>query len=92
MDCTAQVKINGDEVSIATAVEHFLSKGQAEVKNIVRPILEKHLSSVLARSSLEEASQDPAACAATVQTAAAKDLAKMGLSVISFTIQNARAA
>jgi flotillin len=91
-DCVAQVKINSDDVSIAAAAEYFLSKSQTEIKNIVRPVLEKHLSSVLGNLSVEEATQNPAACAARVRTAAAVDLGKMGLSMISFSIRNSRAA
>ena len=91
-DCSAQVKINSDDASIVAAAEYFLSKSQTEIKNVVRPVLEKHLSSVLGSLSIEEAIQNPAACVAKVQTAAAVDLGKMGLSMISFTIRNARAA
>jgi flotillin len=91
-DCSAQVKINSDDVSIVAAAEHFLSKSQAEIKNSVRPVLEKHLNSALGSSSIEEAIQNPAAWAARVQTAADGDLGKMGVGIISFTIRNARAA
>jgi flotillin len=91
-DCVAQVKINNDDVSLVAATERLLSKSQPEIANIVRPILEKHLSSVLSSSSLEAASQNPAACAALVQAAAASDLAEMGLSLLGFTMRNARAA
>lgn len=70
----------------------FLNKSQTEIKNIVRPVLEKHLSSVLGSSRIEETIQNPAACAAKVQTAAAGDLGKMGVGIISFTIRNAHAA
>ena len=91
-ECVAQVKINSDDVSIVAATEHFLNKSPTEIKNIMLPVLEKHLSSVLGSSSIEEATQNPAACAVGVQAAAAGDLGKMGLSLISFTIQNAHAA
>jgi flotillin len=91
-DCSAQVKINSDDASIVAAAEHFLSKSQAEIKNSVRPVLEKHLNNVLRSSPVGEAIQNPAACAARVQTAAAGDLGRMGLGMISFTIRNARAA
>lgn len=91
-DCIAQIKINSEDASIVAAAEHFLNKSQPEIKNIVRPVLEKHLSEVLGSSSIEETIQNPAACAARVQTSAAADLGKMGLSLISFTIRNARGA
>jgi hypothetical protein len=47
---------------------------------------------VVAGSSVEQAVQNSAACAAKVQSAASADLGKMGLSVISFTIRNSRPA
>jgi flotillin len=91
-DCAAQVKINSDETSIVAAAKHFLNKSQTEIKNLVRPVLEKYLSSALGSSSIEEATQNPAACAARVQTSVSTDLGKMGLCMISFTIRNARVA
>jgi flotillin len=91
-DCSAQVKINSDDASIIAAAEYFLSKSQTEIKNIVRPVLEKHLSSVLGSLSVEEAIQNPAACAARVQTSISTDLGKMGLDIISFSIRNAHTA
>ena len=90
-DCVAQVKVNGDDASIVAAAEHFLSKGQVDLPNILRPVLEKHLSSVLGSSSIEEATQNPDACATRVQTIASGDLGKMGLSIISLTIRNVHA-
>jgi flotillin len=91
VDCVARIKINGDDASIIAAAEHFLSKSEGEIKNIVRPILEKHLRTILGASSLEELTQNPGACADRVQAAASMDLASMGLSVISFSIQNPHA-
>jgi flotillin len=91
-DCMAQVKIKSDDASLIAATEHFLSKTPEEIKKIVQPILETHLSHVLATASIQEISQNPAACAALVQTAATKDLSRLGLETINFTIRNARAA
>jgi flotillin len=89
-DGVAQVTINSDDDALAAAMEHFLGKSPAEIGNIARPILEKHLSGVLANSSVEEATQNPAACAAKVQAAAVGDLGKLGLSLVSFTIRDCR--
>jgi len=90
-DCVAQVKIKGDDASIAAAAEHFLGKNEGDMKNLVRPFLEKHLRAVLGNSTLDEVDQTPGTCADRVQAAASADLGGMGLSVISFTIQNVRA-
>lgn len=92
LEGAAQVKIAGDDASLVAAAEFFLNKSQTEIKNIVRPVLEEHLHSVLATSNLEETLQNPAACAVKVQTSAAADFGNMGLSLISFTLKNARAA
>lgn len=91
-DCIAQIKINGDDASIVAATEHFLTKSQTEIKNIVRPVLEKHLSSVLVDTSVEEVTKNPAAWAAKLQSAATSDLGKMGLGVVSLTIRNVHIA
>jgi flotillin len=90
-DCAGQVKIKSDDTSIVAAAEHFLKKNPDEIKNIVRPLLEQHLNRVIEASSVEEIVQNPSACAAKVQAAAAADLEKMGLSLVSFGIRNARA-
>jgi flotillin len=92
LDCVAQVKIKGDDASIAAAAEHFLSKNDEEMKSALKPILEKHLALVLGDLSGEELNQRPEACAAKVQSAAAADLNKMGLEFISLSIRNVRAA
>lgn len=90
-DCLAQVKIKGDDASIVAAAEHFLSKNEGEIKNIVRPVLEKHLRTVLGSVNVEEMDRDLEACAAQVQAAASVDLGNMGLGMVSFTIRHVRA-
>lgn len=87
VDCLAQVKIKGDEASILAAAEHFLSKNEDGMKNIVRPVLEQHVRAVLGSTSEQELDGDPAGRAARVEAAAAKDLVKMGLGVVSLSIQ-----
>jgi flotillin len=88
VDCLAQVKIKGDEASILAAAEHFLSKNEGEMKNIVKPVLERHLRTVLGNLGGQETGRDPEACAAKVEAAASPDLGKMGLGIVSFTIQS----
>jgi flotillin len=90
LDCVAQVKIRGDDASILAAAEHLLSKSEGDRKNMVRLVLEKHLRAVLGSVSIEQVEQDPGACADRVQAAASEDLGKMGLDVVSFTIQEVR--
>ncbi len=90
--CVAQVKVKGEDVSIVAAAEHFLSRSESDIKGMVRPVLEKHLRTILGSLSIDEIEEHPGACANKVQAAASEDLGKMGLGVVSFTIQNVRAA
>jgi flotillin len=88
VDCLAQVRIKGDEAAILAGAEHFLSKSEGEMKNIVSPVLERHVRSILGGLSHAELGQDLEACAARVEAAASPDLGRMGLGIVSFTIRN----
>jgi flotillin len=90
-ECLAQVKIKGDDASILAAAQHFLSKDEGEMKNIVRPVLEKHLRAILGSLNLEEVGRELEAFAARVEVAASRDLGNMGLAILSFTIRSVRA-
>ena len=88
VDGVAQVKIASDDVSIVTAAEQFLSKTQAEVKNVALQTLEGHLRAILGTLTVEEIYKDRDKFAQSVQTVSAQDLRNMGLQIISFTIKN----
>jgi len=90
VDGVAQVKIRGDDVSIATASEQVLSKSQDEIRNVALQTLEGHLRAILGTLTVEEVYKDRDAFAARVQDVAAGDLANMGLSIVSFTIKDIR--
>ncbi len=90
VDGVAQVKIRGDDISIATASEQFLSKSQDEIRNVALQTLEGHLRAILGTLTVEEVYKDRDAFAARVQDVAAGDLANMGLSIVSFTIKDIR--
>jgi flotillin len=90
VDGVAQVKVRGDDVSIATASEQFLSKSEEEIRNVALQTLEGHLRAILGTLSVEEIYKDRDAFAARVQEVAAGDLANMGLSIVSFTIKDIR--
>lgn len=90
VDGVAQVKIRGDDVSIFTAAEQFLSKSTGEIKNVALQTLEGHLRAILGTMTVEEVYRDRDAFAQRVQEVAAGDLANMGLQIISFTIRDIR--
>ncbi|WCJ58886.1 SPFH domain-containing protein [Fontisphaera persica] len=90
VDGVAQIKVKGDDVSIRTAAEQFLSKGRDEIKNIATQTLEGHLRAILGTLSVEDIYQNRDAFAAKVQEVAAGDMANMGLAIVSFTIRDIR--
>ena len=88
VDGVAQIKVKGDDISIATAAEQFLSKGVDEIKNIAMQTLEGHLRAILGTMTVEEIYQNRDAFASKVQEVAAGDMANMGLGIVSFTIRD----
>jgi flotillin len=90
VDGVAQIKVKGDDISIATAAEQFLSKGVDEIKNIAMQTLEGHLRAILGTMTVEEIYQNRDAFASKVQEVAAGDMANMGLGIVSFTIRDIR--
>src|SRR5215472_14375031 len=90
VDGVAQIKVKGDDISIATASEQFLSKPTDEIKNIAMQTLEGHLRAILGTMTVEEIYQNRDAFAQKVQEVAAGDMGNMGLGIVSFTIRDIR--
>src|SRR5476651_1274590 len=90
VDGVAQIKVKGDDVSIATAAEQFLSKATDDIKSIAMQTLEGHLRAILGTMTVEEIYQNRDAFASKVQEVAAGDMANMGLTIVSFTIRDIR--
>ncbi|MCB0076861.1 MAG: flotillin family protein [Anaerolineales bacterium] len=90
VDGVAQIKVKGDDVSIATAAEQFLSKTTEQIKHVALQTMEGHLRSILGTLSVEEVYKDRDAFAQEVQEVAATDMSKMGLGIVSFTIRDIR--
>jgi flotillin len=88
VDGVAQIKVRGDDVSIRTAAEQFLSKTADEIRSVALQTLEGHLRAILGTMSVEEVYQNREAFAQRVQEVAATDLANMGLMIVSFTIRD----
>ena len=90
VDGVAQIKVKGDDISIATAAEQFLSKDTAAIMNIAMQTMEGHLRAILGTMTVEEIYQNRDAFAGKVQEVAAGDMANMGLQIVSFTIRDIR--
>lgn len=90
VDGVAQIKIKGDDISIATAAEQVLSKTIDDIKNVAMQTLEGHLRAILGTMSVEDIYQNRDAFASKVQEVAAGDMANMGMGIVSFTIRDIR--
>ncbi|MEN6356244.1 MAG: SPFH domain-containing protein [Armatimonadota bacterium] len=86
----AQIKVRGDDTSIATAAEQFLDKNQAQIAEIAHQTLEGHLRAIIGTMNVEELVTNRDSFAQRVQEVSAGDLANMGLQVVSFVIKDIR--
>jgi len=90
VDGVAQIKVKGDDVSIATASEQFLSMDRGRIAEIAHQTLEGHLRAILGMLTVEEIYKNRDAFAQRVQEVATADMANMGLTIISFTLRDIR--
>jgi len=88
VDGVAQIKVKGDDVSIQTAAEQFLSKSKEEIAAIAHQTIEGHLRAVLGTLTVEDIYKERELFAQKVQEIAAGDMANMGLQIVSFTLKN----
>lgn len=89
-DGVAIIKIGGTVEDIATAAEQFMGKPTEALKSEAQEVLEGHLRSILGTMTVEEIYRNRDKFAQEVQAVAAKDLQKMGLQIVSFTIKDLR--
>jgi flotillin len=88
MDAVAQVKVKGDEASIALAAEQFLSKSKDDIRRVALQVIEGHLRAVLGTMSVEDLYLRRAEFARQVREAARQDLERMGLDILSLTVRH----
>lgn len=89
-DGVAIIKVGSTIAEIATAAEQFLGKKREELENEAREVLEGHLRSILGSMTVEEIYKNRDKFSQEVQRVASQDLAKMGLTIVSFTIKDVR--
>ena len=87
-DAVVQVKVQGDEASIAIAAEEFLSRSREDMTKMIQQTLDGHLRAVLGMKSIEDIYGKRNATAQQLRDAASSDLAKMGIEIVSATIRN----
>ncbi|MBD8499193.1 flotillin family protein [Paenibacillus arenosi] len=89
-DAVAIIKVGGSVEDIATAAEQFLGKPTESLKSEAQEVLEGHLRAILGSMTVEEVYRNRDRFAQEVQAVAARDLKKMGLQIVSFTIKDVR--
>ena len=89
-DGVAVIKVGSSVEDVATAAEQFLGKPDEELRVEAREVLEGHLRAILGTLTVEEVYRNRDKFAQEVQSVAARDLKKMGLQIVSFTIKDVR--
>lgn len=89
-DGVALVKIGSSIQEIATAAEQFLGKPKEERENEAKEVMEGHLRSILGSMTVEEIYKNRDKFSQEVLRVAEQDLAKMGLTIVSFTIKDVK--
>ena len=89
-DAVAIIKIGGSVEDVATAAEQFMGKPTEALKAEAQEVLEGHLRAILGTMTVEEVYRNRDKFAQEVQGVAARDLKKMGLQIVSFTIKDVR--
>ena len=89
-DGVAIIKIGGSVEDVATAAEQFMGKPIEALKSEAQEVLEGHLRAILGSMTVEEVYRNRDRFAQELQVVAAKDLKKMGLQIVSFTIKDVR--
>ncbi|KAI4453824.1 flotillin-related [Holotrichia oblita] len=89
-DGVAIIKVGSMVEDIATAAEQFMGKSQDAIRLEACEVLEGHLRAILGTMTVEEIYRNRDRFAQEVQEVAARDLKKMGLQIVSFTIKDVR--
>lgn len=89
-DGVAIIKVGGSIEDIATAAEQFMGKPKEALQAEAQEVLEGHLRAILGSMTVEEIYRNRERFAQEVQGVAARDLKKMGLQIVSFTIKDVR--
>jgi len=90
VDGVAQIKVKGDDISIATASEQFLSKGTRQIMEIALQTVEGHLRAIVGTLTIEDIYKNRDMFSQKVQEMASSDMANMGLHIVSFTLREIR--
>lgn len=86
ISATAQCKVPSDYESIAAAAEYMLNKSDEEIRTIVHQSLLGHSRAIVGMFEMSEVVRALHPISARVQELAEQDLKKLGLTIVSFII------
>ena len=81
------IKVGSTVEDVSTAAEQYLGKTRDELRNEAKEVLEGHLRAILSSMTVEDIYSNREEFAQGVFSVAQKDLSKMGLKIVSFTIK-----
>ena len=90
VEATAMIKVGSTLQDIATAAEQFLGKRDEQRDAMADQVLRGHLRAIVGTMTVSELIEDRNKFSAEVQGQAGTDLSKMGLSIVSFVINDIR--
>ena len=88
VDAVVNVKVSLDENGIELAQQNFLNREKAYIISVAREVLEGNMREIVGTMELRDMVSNRQQFADRVKENAAPDLAKMGLDVVSFNVQN----
>jgi flotillin len=88
VDAAVNIKVSLDPDGLALAQQNFLNKDKAYVVGVAREVLEGNMREIVGTMELRDMVSNRQKFADKVKENAAPDLAKMGLDVVSFNVQN----
>ena len=88
VDAAVNIKISDKTERLNLAAQNFLNKPVEYIAKVAREVLEGNMREIVGRMNLEEMVSDRQKFAELVKENAEPDLAKMGLDIVSFNVQN----
>lgn len=88
VDSTVSVRVGRDDEMIALAAQNFLNVGRDEIAKKINDLLEGNIREIVGQMKLTEMIGDRKSFSEKVQENAVPDLARYGLELITFNVQN----
>lgn len=88
VDSTVSVRVNQDPEMITLAAQNFLNVDRDEIARKINDLLEGNIREIVGQMKLTEMVSDRKAFSEKVQENAVPDLARYGLELITFNVQN----